>query len=108
MRMPAPDMSPVEYGHDIVERLWDDSEKLEASEEAREQEAGEQRGDKFPWRVQGSHSVVEERVLDMVRKCGCDTDRAVLRLSAKGQTARGYCRDRCRVLAGCQLVEAVR
>ena len=24
MRMPAPDTSPVEYDHDIVERLWDD------------------------------------------------------------------------------------
>ena len=50
---------------------------------------------------------MEERVLDMVRKAGCDTDCAVLCLSAKGQTARGYCGDRCRVLAGCRLVEAV-
>ena len=59
-RMPAPGTSLAEYGHDAVEWLWDDSEKLAASEEAREHESGESSGDKFPRRVHGSRSVMEE------------------------------------------------
>jgi hypothetical protein len=93
-----------------VERLWDASmkpPKLEASEEARERESGTPDGDKLPQRARGSRSVMEERVLSMVRKAGCDTERAILRVSTKGQKAGGYCGERCRVLAGCRLVEVV-
>merc|ERR1711903_347192 len=50
---------------------------------------------------------MRERVLGMVRDAGCDTERAVLRVSAKGQKAPGYCGERCRVLGGCRLMEAV-
>ena len=50
---------------------------------------------------------MQDRVLDMVRKAGCDPERAILRVSEKGQKAPGYCGERCRVLAGCRLMEAV-
>ena len=51
MRMPAADTTPVEYDHDIVERLWDEPEKLEAAEEARERESGKLDGDEKGGRV---------------------------------------------------------
>ena len=108
--MPTPDTSSVEYDHEVVERLWDAStgpRKLEASEEARERESGAPESDKSPQRTRGPRSAMQERVLSMVRKTGCDPERAVLRVSTKGQKAGGYCGERCRVLAGCRLMEAV-
>ena len=108
MRLPSSDKSTVEYDQEVVERLWDASEqppKLEASEEARERASGAPVGDKL--RTHGPKSVMQDRVLDMVRKAGCDPERAVLRVSEKGQKAPGYCGERCRVLAGCRLMEAV-
>jgi hypothetical protein len=110
MRLPSSDKSPVEYDQEVVERLWDASEqptKLEASEEARERASGAPGGGELPPRAHGPRSVMQERVLSMVRKAGCDTERAILRVSAKGQKAPGYCGERCRVLAGCRLMEAV-
>ena len=56
MHMPAPDMSPVEYDHNIVEWLLDDSEKLEAFEEVHKFESGELSGNKYPQRVHSSRN----------------------------------------------------
>ena len=85
--MPTPDTSSVEYDHEVVERLWDAStepHKLEASEEARERESGATGDDKSPQRTRGTRSAMQERVLGMVRKAGCDPEQAVLRVSTKG------------------------
>ena len=46
MCMLVPDTSLVEYDHNVVEQLWDDSEKLELSEEVRKCESGGSGGDK--------------------------------------------------------------
>ena len=88
----------------MVEQLWDASAelpKLEASEEARERESGTPDGDKFPRHARGLRSAMEEQVLSMVRKAGCDMEQAILRVLTKGQQAGGYCSECCRVLAGC-------
>ena len=77
------------YDHSIVEWLWGDPENLEASEEANKQEGGDRHSDESPRHICGSRSVMEEWVLDMVQKAGCDTDHAVLCLFAKDQAAHG-------------------
>ena len=77
MCMPMPDTSSVEYDHEVVEHLWDaltGPQKLEASEEAHERESGALDGDKFPQCAHSLQSVMQEQVLSMVQKAGCDTE----------------------------------